>query len=159
MLKTFSFNGFQGRVDEYIDSRNPKNGELKKIAVQVAKLMAGMHGCGDSRFSCDSLKSQIKRSFSTIDFQKVDHGLHARVTEAYHKALEIVKTSTSPIGVCHNDLHCKNILVTKNGKERVYLIDFEFSGLNLTDYDVGNYSAFNNLCPAPKFGHFWRFSE
>ena len=26
-------------------------------------------------------------------------------------------------------------------------------------YDGDNYSAFRNFRPAPKFGHFWRFSE
>lgn len=44
-----------------------------------------------------------------------------------------------PLVISHNDLHCGNIMINKEDKFDLKVIDFEFSSLNFIGFDIVNY--------------------
>ncbi|MBF0847095.1 phosphotransferase, partial [Streptococcus danieliae] len=92
-----------------------------------------------------SKKFQTKAVFNPIEIlEKYSYQLQNSNfdIEEYKELIDTFIELYSPDRLCHNDLKEGNFLFTSN---KIYLLDYEYSGINDPYFDIASFIAENNL--------------
>lgn len=145
----------QGRLEEFIPSRKLDTEELclPNISAEIAQKMAVFHAMKMP------FNKEPKWLFGTMN-KYLDQVLKISFTrrsqiKKYNKLLSydlrhemetlrcLLQETYSPVVFCHNDCQEGNILLLDNkkntGKQKLMLIDFEYSSYNYRGFDIGNH--------------------
>ncbi|XP_004627188.1 choline kinase alpha isoform X2 [Octodon degus] len=145
----------QGRLEQFIPSRRLDTEELSlpDISAEIAEKMATFHGMKMP------FNKEPKWLFGTME-KYLDQVLKIKFTEesrvkqlqkflSYNLPLELEKlrllleSTLSPVVFCHNDCQEGNILLLEgrenSEKQKLMLIDFEYSSYNYRGFDIGNH--------------------
>ncbi|XP_075998058.1 choline kinase alpha [Genypterus blacodes] len=142
----------QGRLEQYIPSRKLDTFELSdpSLSAEVAEKMAKFHGMRmpfnkEPKWlfgTMDKYLSQVMR----LNFTKESHLHHFNRLLSYnlphemHMLKSLLESTHSPVVFCHNDCQEGNILLLKRtDKQKLMLIDFEYSSYNYRGFDIGNH--------------------
>uniref|UniRef100_A0A7N6C2H8 ethanolamine kinase n=1 Tax=Anabas testudineus TaxID=64144 RepID=A0A7N6C2H8_ANATE len=110
----------QGRLEQYVPSRKLDTCELSdpSISAEIAEKMAKFHRM-------------------RMPFNKEPKWLFGTMEKS------LLESTHSPVVFCHNDCQEGNILLLKgrqtSGKQKLMLIDFEYSSYNYRGFDIGNH--------------------
>ncbi|XP_063083712.1 choline kinase alpha isoform X3 [Cavia porcellus] len=145
----------QGRLEQFIPSRRLDTDELSlpDISAEIAEKMATFHGMKMP------FNKEPKWLFGTME-KYLDQVLKIKFTEefrvktlqkflSYNLPLELetlrllLESTLSPVVFCHNDCQEGNILLLEgrenSEKQKLMLIDFEYSSYNYRGFDIGNH--------------------
>ncbi|KAM9754219.1 choline kinase alpha isoform 2-T2 [Menidia menidia] len=145
----------QGRLEQYVPSRKLDTCELSEpsITAEVAEKMARFHGMRmpfnkEPKWlfgTMDKYLSQVMR----LNFTRESHLRRFNRLLAYNLPQEmetlksLLESTRSPVVFCHNDCQEGNILLLKgrqsSDKQKLMLIDFEYSSYNYRGFDIGNH--------------------
>ncbi|XP_072242693.1 choline kinase alpha isoform X2 [Leuresthes tenuis] len=145
----------QGRLEQYVPSRKLDTCELSdpSISAEVAEKMVKFHGMRmpfnkEPKWlfgTMDKYLNQVMR----LNFTRESHLRRFNRLLAHNlpQELEILKSllesTHSPVVFCHNDCQEGNILLLKgcqsSDKQKLMLIDFEYSSYNYRGFDIGNH--------------------
>uniref|UniRef100_A0A4X2ME19 Ethanolamine kinase n=1 Tax=Vombatus ursinus TaxID=29139 RepID=A0A4X2ME19_VOMUR len=145
----------QGRLEQFIPSRRLDTEELSlpDISAEIAEKMATFHGMKMP------FNKEPKWLFGTMDkylnqVLRIKFTRESRVKKlnkllSYNLPLEmenlrsLLESTSSPVVFCHNDCQEGNILFLEGGenweKQKLMLIDFEYSSYNYRGFDIGNH--------------------
>nr|XP_004656832.1 choline kinase alpha isoform X2 [Jaculus jaculus] len=145
----------QGRLEQFIPSRRLETEELSSpdISAEIAEKMATFHGMKMP------FNKEPKWLFGTMEkylnqVLKIKFTGEARVQQlhkflSYNLPMELeslrslLVSTPSPVVFCHNDCQEGNILLLEgqenSQKQRLMLIDFEYSSYNYRGFDIGNH--------------------
>lgn len=134
------------RFIENAQTLSPEIMQDESIFTQAAKVFAKLHNCGiDTKVPFDV--------FDMADsYEKVIYGNNVPMYDDYEDVKAQIMNiknyidSTNDIKLvpCHNDPLCENWV---NGKDRLYLIDWEYAGMNDGWWDVADVSIEAHLNP------------
>ncbi len=140
----------------------PIVGDLPIIGTLITELVPGHHLRGDGFIArLDGIVSLIRRlhdsgpldsSFAIhriVEAHGRDAALHgvtvppifSELVEQSHRIEAAFAVAPQPLVACHNDLLPANVLFAD---ERVWLLDYEYAGMNERFFDLGNLSV--NAC-------------
>ncbi|XP_017712591.1 PREDICTED: choline kinase alpha [Rhinopithecus bieti] len=145
----------QGRLEQFIPSRRLDTEELSlpDISAEIAEKMATFHGMKMP------FNKEPKWLFGTME-KYLNEVLRIKFTEesrikklhkllSYNLPLELenlrslLESTPSPVVFCHNDCQEGNILLLEgqenSEKQKLMLIDFEYSSYNYRGFDIGNH--------------------
>ncbi|DAA13674.1 TPA: choline kinase alpha-like [Bos taurus] len=145
----------QGRLEQFIPSRRLDTEELSlpDISAEIAEKMARFHGMKMP------FNKEPKWLFGTME-KYLNQVLRIRFTGeskvkqlhrflSYNLPLELenlrslLESTPSPVVFCHNDCQEGNILLLdgreNSEKQKLMLIDFEYSSYNYRGFDIGNH--------------------
>ncbi|XP_070686827.1 choline kinase alpha isoform X2 [Pempheris klunzingeri] len=145
----------QGRLEQYVPSRKLDTCELSdpSISAEVAEKMAKFHGMRmpfnkEPKWlfgTMDKYLSQVMR----LNFTRESHLRRFNRLLSYNLPQEmdvlksLLESTHSPVVFCHNDCQEGNILLLKgrqsSDKQKLMLIDFEYSSYNYRGFDIGNH--------------------
>ncbi|XP_037110437.1 choline kinase alpha isoform X2 [Syngnathus acus] len=145
----------QGRLEQYMPSRKLETCELSdpSISAEVAEKMAKFHGMRmpfnkEPKWlfgTMDKYLSQVMR----LNFTRESHLRRFNRLLGYNLLQEmdllksLLESTHSPVVFCHNDCQEGNILLLKghhqSDKQKLMLIDFEYSSYNYRGFDIGNH--------------------
>ncbi|XP_072646276.1 choline kinase alpha isoform X3 [Canis lupus baileyi] len=145
----------QGRLEQFIPSRRLDTEELSlpDISAEIAEKMATFHGMKMP------FNKEPKWLFGTMEkylnqVLRIKFAGEPRVKQLhrllrYNLPLELqylrslLESTPSPVVFCHNDCQEGNILMLEgrenSEKQRLMLIDFEYSSYNYRGFDIGNH--------------------
>ncbi|XP_071362924.1 choline kinase alpha isoform X1 [Trachinotus anak] len=145
----------QGRLEQYVPSRKLDTCELSdpSISAEVAEKMAKFH------LMRMPFNKEPKWLFGTMDkylnqvmrlnFTRESHLRRFNRMLSYNLPQEmdilksLLESTHSPVVFCHNDCQEGNILLLKDrqtsDKQKLMLIDFEYSSYNYRGFDIGNH--------------------
>ncbi|XP_043826015.1 choline kinase alpha isoform X2 [Dromiciops gliroides] len=110
----------QGRLEQFIPSRrlNTEELSLPDISAEIAEKMATFHGM-------------------KMPFNKEPKWLFGTMEKS------LLESTASPVVFCHNDCQEGNVLLLEGRenweKQKLMLIDFEYSSYNYRGFDIGNH--------------------
>ncbi|XP_026338813.2 choline kinase alpha isoform X2 [Ursus maritimus] len=145
----------QGRLEQFIPSRRLDTEELSlpDISAEIAEKMATFHGMKMP------FNKEPKWLFGTMEkylnqVLRIKFAGEPRVKQL-HRLLRLnlpleleclrslLESTPSPVVFCHNDCQEGNILMLEgrenSEKQRLMLIDFEYSSYNYRGFDIGNH--------------------
>uniref|UniRef100_A0A673JM47 ethanolamine kinase n=1 Tax=Sinocyclocheilus rhinocerous TaxID=307959 RepID=A0A673JM47_9TELE len=145
----------QGRLEQFVPSRKLSTDELSVpgIFAEIAEKITRFHGMRMP------FNKEPKWLFGTME-KYMDQVLQLTFTREHHlrnfsrllsynlpqemDSLKCLLESTpSPVVFCHNDLQEGNILLLSSrentDRQRLMLIDFEYSSYNYRGFDIGNF--------------------
>ncbi|XP_058382207.1 choline kinase alpha isoform X4 [Diceros bicornis minor] len=145
----------QGRLEQFIPSRRLDTEELSlpDISAEIAEKMATFHGMKMP------FNKEPKWLFGTME-KYLNQVLRIKLTgesrvKQLHKFLSynlpleleylrsLLESTPSPVVFCHNDCQEGNILLLEgrenSEKQKLMLIDFEYSSYNYRGFDIGNH--------------------
>ncbi|KAL2094095.1 hypothetical protein ACEWY4_011407 [Coilia grayii] len=145
----------QGRLEQFVPSRklDPEELSIPSISAEIAEKVAKFH---DMRMP---FNKQPKWLFGTMNkymnqvlsltFVRESHVRKFNQLMSYNLPQEmeslksLLESTHSPVVFCHNDCQGGNILLL-NGREdsdrqKLMLIDFEYSSYNYRGFDIGNH--------------------
>nr|XP_061813091.1 choline kinase alpha-like [Nerophis lumbriciformis] len=145
----------QGRLEQYVSSRKLETCELSdtSISAEVAEKMAKFHGMRmpfnkEPKWlfgTMDKYLSQVMR----LNFTRESHLwrfnrlLNYNLLQEMDWLKSLLESTHSPVVFCHNDCQEGNILLLKDrhqsDKQKLMLIDFEYSSYNYRGFDIGNH--------------------
>nr|XP_046249837.1 choline kinase alpha isoform X2 [Scatophagus argus] len=145
----------QGRLEQYVPSRKLDTCELSdpNISAEVAEKMAKFHGMRmpfnkEPKWlfgTMDKYLNQVMR----LNFARESHLRRFNRLLSYNLPQEmdmlksLLESTHSPVVFCHNDCQEGNILLLKgrqsSDKQKLMLIDFEYSSYNYRGFDIGNH--------------------
>uniref|UniRef100_A0A8C4GLK5 Ethanolamine kinase n=1 Tax=Dicentrarchus labrax TaxID=13489 RepID=A0A8C4GLK5_DICLA len=145
----------QGRLEQYVPSRKLDTCELSdpSISAEVAEKMAKFHGMRmpfnkEPKWlfgTMDKYLNQVLR----LNFTRESHLRRFNRLLSYNLPQEIdmlkslLESTHSPVVFCHNDCQEGNVLLLKgrqsSDKQKLMLIDFEYSSYNYRGFDIGNH--------------------
>ncbi|KAM6926360.1 choline kinase alpha isoform 1-T1 [Lycodopsis pacificus] len=145
----------QGRLEQYVPSRKLDTCELSdpSISAEVAEKMAKFHVMRmpfnkEPKWlfgTMDKYLSQVMR----LNFTRESHLRRFNRLLGYNlpKEMDMLKSllesTHSPVVFCHNDCQEGNVLLLKgrqsSDKQKLMLIDFEYSSYNYRGFDIGNH--------------------
>ncbi|XP_062949390.1 choline kinase alpha isoform X3 [Cynocephalus volans] len=145
----------QGRLEQFIPSRRLDTEELSlpDISAEIAEKMATFHGMKMP------FNKEPKWLFGTMEkylnqVLRIKFTGESRVKQlhkflSYNLPLELenlrslLESTPSPVVFCHNDCQEGNILLLEgrenSEKQKLMLIDFEYSSYNYRGFDIGNH--------------------
>lgn len=145
----------QGRLEQFIPSRRLDTEELclPDISAEIAEKMATFHGMKMP------FNKEPKWLFGTMEkylnqVLRLKFSREAKVQQlhkflSYNLPLELenlrslLQYTRSPVVFCHNDCQEGNILLLEgqenSEKQKLMLIDFEYSSYNYRGFDIGNH--------------------
>ncbi|MFF2447249.1 winged helix-turn-helix transcriptional regulator [Neobacillus sp. NPDC058068] len=129
------------------ETLNPKTGTREENLVQVAGIFNTLHTSGETfstRFDVFEKVTEYETILSALNGKLFDG--HAEVKEQVLELEAFYKSLQVQLVPCHNDPLAENFV--KSGEERMYLIDWEFSGMNDPLWDVAAYIIEAELSPA-----------
>ncbi|XP_029908615.1 choline kinase alpha isoform X2 [Myripristis murdjan] len=145
----------QGRLEQYVPSRKLDTCELSdpSISAEVAEKMAKFHGMRmpfnkEPKWlfgTMDKYLSQVMRLNFTRDshLRRFNRLLSYNLPHEMDTLKSLLEATHSPVVFCHNDCQEGNILLLKgqqsSDKEKLMLIDFEYSSYNYRGFDIGNH--------------------
>lgn len=120
---------FQENAKTFISSKN-----LSSI-IEIAKILKSFHS---KKFKTSAVFNPLE-IFEKYTYQlqnpKIDY-------DDYKELLDSFSNHYNPDRLCHNDLKEGNFLFTSN---KIYLIDYEYAGLNDPYFDIASFIAENDL--------------
>ncbi|XP_029289748.1 choline kinase alpha [Cottoperca gobio] len=141
----------QGRLEQYVPSRKLDTCELSdpSISAEVAEKMAKFHVMRmpfnkEPKWlfgTMDKYLSQVMR----LNFTRESHLRRFNRLRSYNLLQEmdmlksLLESTHYPVVFCHNDCQEGNILLLKGHKQKLMLIDFEYSSYNYRGFDIGNH--------------------
>ncbi|KAJ8388619.1 hypothetical protein AAFF_G00131840 [Aldrovandia affinis] len=145
----------KGRLEQYMPSRCLVTEQLRvpELSVEIAAKMACFHrmvmpfnkkpkwllGTID-RYMDRVLGLKFARDAQMKKFNKLmEHNLEAELRTLW----AVLAETPSPVVFCHNDVQPGNILMLEDqdpsSKDKLMLIDFEYSSYNYRGFDLGNH--------------------
>ncbi|XP_040827061.1 choline kinase alpha isoform X2 [Ochotona curzoniae] len=145
----------QGRLEQFIPSRRLDTEELSlpDISAEIAEKMATFHGMKmpfnkEPKWLFGTMEKYLTQVLR-IKFTEEPKARQLQKFLAYNLPLELQKlrslleSTPSPVVFCHNDCQEGNILLLEGRehleKEKLMLIDFEYSSYNYRGFDIGNH--------------------
>lgn len=134
--QTLYFNKMSGeKLTKYISDSRYLDIDSSDDAVAVAKKLKLLHG----------IETKTTRKFAMFDRLK-EYRKHVPATALIPKEDYIVKNvkkyERDYLCLCHNDVVRGNLLFTEN---ELFLIDFEYAGLNSAYFDLASFITENNI--------------
>lgn len=129
------------------ETLNPKTGTREDNLVLVADIFRNLHTSGETfnaPFDVFEKITEYETVLANLNGQLFDG--HEQVKqqvlelEAYYKSLNVVPVP------CHNDPLAENFV--KSGEDKMFLVDWEYSGMNDPFWDVAAYIIEAELSPA-----------
>ncbi|MFK9091558.1 phosphotransferase [Bacillus salipaludis] len=129
------------------ETLNPKTGTREDNLIQVAGIFNRLHTSGETFHARFDVFEKITE-YETIlaDLNGAVFDAHDVVKQQVLELEEYYKSLNIPLVPCHNDPLAENFV--KSGEERMFLIDWEFSGMNDPLWDVAAYIIEAELSPA-----------
>ncbi|XP_038562183.1 choline kinase alpha isoform X2 [Micropterus salmoides] len=145
----------QGRLEQYVPSRKLDTCELSdpSISAEVAEKMAKFHGMRmpfnkEPKWlfgTMDKYLSQVMRLKFTREsyLRRFNRLLSYNLPQEMDMLKSLLESTHSPVVFCHNDCQEGNVLLLKgrqsSDKQKLMLIDFEYSSYNYRGFDIGNH--------------------
>ncbi|XP_017284409.1 choline kinase alpha isoform X2 [Kryptolebias marmoratus] len=145
----------QGRLEQYVPSRKLDTCELSNssISAEVAEKMAKFHGMRmpfnkEPKWLFGTMEkylSQVMRLNFTREahLRLFNHLLAYNLPQEMEMLKSLLESTHSTVVFCHNDCQEGNILLLKgrqsSDKQKLMLIDFEYSSYNYRGFDIGNH--------------------
>ncbi|XP_068922623.1 choline kinase alpha [Petaurus breviceps papuanus] len=145
----------QGRLEQFIPSRRLDTEELSlpDISAEIAEKMATFHGMKmpfnkEPKWLFGTMEKYLNQVLR-IKFTRESRVKKLNKLLSYNLPLEmenlrsLLESTSSPVVFCHNDCQEGNILLLEGGenweKQKLMLIDFEYSSYNYRGFDIGNH--------------------
>jgi len=114
-------------------------GQRQGAAARAARALKQMHDCGwEFRFRFE-LFAMIDEYLGVLDKLKAELPTgYNEVVEAAQPVRDALEARPTPLAPCHCDPLCENFL--DNG-ERMWIVDWEYSGMNDPIWDLGDVSV------------------
>ncbi|KAM6937811.1 choline kinase alpha isoform 2-T2 [Xenentodon cancila] len=145
----------QGRLEQYVPSRKLDTCELSdsSISAEVAEKMAKFHGMRmpfnkEPKWLFGTMEKYLSQVMK-LNFTKESHLrrfsrlLAINLPQEMEMLKSLLESTYSPVVFCHNDCQEGNILLLKrhqsSDKQKLMLIDFEYSSYNYRGFDIGNH--------------------
>ncbi|XP_074487772.1 choline kinase alpha isoform X2 [Sebastes fasciatus] len=145
----------QGRLEQYVPSRKLDTCELSdpSISAEVAEKMAKFHGMRmpfnkEPKWlfgTMDKYLNQVMRLTFTREshLRRFNRLLSHNLPQEMDMLKSLLESTHSPVVFCHNDCQEGNVLLLKgrqsSDKQKLMLIDFEYSSYNYRGFDIGNH--------------------
>ncbi|RVE71382.1 hypothetical protein OJAV_G00051230 [Oryzias javanicus] len=145
----------QGRLEQYVPSRKLDTWELSdpSISAEVAEKMARFHAMRmpfnkEPKWLFGTMEkylSQVMKLNFTREAQlrRFNRLLALNLPQEMEMLKSLLESTNSPVVFCHNDCQEGNILLLKgrqsSDKQKLMLIDFEYSSYNYRGFDIGNH--------------------
>ena len=145
------FNEHTGlKIVEYIpeaETLNPKTGKREDNLAKVAKVFSKLHNSGQIFTDRFDVFEKITEYETVLDKLKgkLFNG-HDEVKKQVLELEDFYRSLNVKLAPCHNDPLAENFI--KSGEEKMYLIDWEFSGMNDPYWDIAAYIIEAELSPA-----------
>ncbi|XP_030071555.1 choline/ethanolamine kinase isoform X2 [Microcaecilia unicolor] len=145
----------QGRLEQYIPSRRLHTQDLQNpdISSEIAVKISRFHKMKmpfnkEPKWLFGTMESYMKQ-ISDLTFTRDSHIKKFNKLKTYNLEKEmkslrgLLECTPSPTVFCHNDVQEGNILLLANqdpsSRDRLMLIDFEYSSYNYRGFDIGNH--------------------
>ncbi|XP_032138513.1 choline kinase alpha isoform X6 [Sapajus apella] len=145
----------QGRLEQFIPSRRLDTEELSlpDISAEIAEKMATFHGMKmpfnkEPKWLFGTMEKYLNEVLR-IKFtgesriQKLHKFLNYNLPLELENLRSLLESTPSPVVFCHNDCQEGNILLLEgrenSEKQKLMLIDFEYSSYNYRGFDIGNH--------------------
>ncbi|XP_071974087.1 choline kinase alpha isoform X1 [Engystomops pustulosus] len=145
----------QGRLEQFIPSRKLETEELglPDISAEIAQKMARFHDMSmpfnkEPKWLFGTMEKYLKQVLK-IKFTRESHTRKLNKLLSYNLPKEmtnlraLLEATQSPVVFCHNDCQEGNILLLdgreNSEKQKLMLIDFEYSSYNYRGFDIGNH--------------------
>ncbi|XP_026636964.1 choline kinase alpha isoform X1 [Microtus ochrogaster] len=145
----------QGRLEQFIPSRRLDTEELHlpDISAEIAEKMATFHGMKmpfnkEPKWLFGTMEKYLNQVLR-LKFSGEARAQQLHKILAYNLPLELenlrslLQYTRSPVVFCHNDCQEGNILLLdgreNSEKQKLMLIDFEYSSYNYRGFDIGNH--------------------
>ncbi|KAG8522684.1 Choline kinase alpha, partial [Galemys pyrenaicus] len=145
----------QGRLEQFIPSRRLDTEELSlpDISAEIAEKMATFHGMKmpfnkEPKWLFGMMEKYLQQVLR-VKFTGDSRAEQLHRLLSYDLPLELerlrslLEATPSPVVFCHNDCQEGNILLLdgreRSGKQKLMLIDFEYSSYNYRGFDIGNH--------------------
>ncbi|XP_018408390.1 PREDICTED: choline kinase alpha [Nanorana parkeri] len=145
----------QGRLEEFIPSRKLETEELSfpDLSSEIAEKMARFHDMSmpsnkEPKWLFGTMEKYLKQVLK-IKFTRESHIRKFNTLLSYNLSKEmgtlrsLLESTPSPVVFCHNDCQEGNILLLEgrenSEKQKLMLIDFEYSSYNYRGFDIGNH--------------------
>nr|XP_029135256.1 choline kinase alpha-like isoform X2 [Labrus bergylta] len=145
----------QGRLEQYVPSRKLDTCELSdsSISAEVAEKMAKFHAMRmpfnkEPKWlfgTMDKYLNQVMRLNFTRESQlrRFNRLLSYNLPQEVDMLKCLLESTHSPVVFCHNDCQEGNVLLLRgresSDKQKLMLIDFEYSSYNYRGFDIGNH--------------------
>ncbi|XP_070621858.1 choline kinase alpha isoform X1 [Erythrolamprus reginae] len=145
----------QGRLEEFIPSRKLDTEELSvpDISAEIAEKMAKFHGMKmpfnkEPKWLFGTMEkylNQVMRIKFTREsrVRKLNKILSYNLPQEMKNLRSLLEATPSPVVFCHNDCQEGNILLLDgredSEKQKLILIDFEYSSYNYRGFDIANH--------------------
>uniref|UniRef100_A0A098M159 Ethanolamine kinase n=1 Tax=Hypsiglena sp. JMG-2014 TaxID=1550645 RepID=A0A098M159_9SAUR len=145
----------QGRLEEFIPSRKLDTEELSvpDISAEIAEKMAKFHGMKmpfnkEPKWLFGTMEkylNQVMRIKFTREsrVRKLNKILSYNLPQELKNLRSLLEATPSPVVFCHNDCQEGNILLLDgredSEKQKLMLIDFEYSSYNYRGFDIANH--------------------
>ncbi|XP_026562448.1 choline kinase alpha [Pseudonaja textilis] len=145
----------QGRLEEFIPSRKLDTEELSMpdISAEIAEKMAKFHGMKmpfnkEPKWLFGTMEkylNQVMRIKFTREsrVRKLNKILSYNLPQEIKNLRSLLEATPSPVVFCHNDCQEGNILLLDgredSEKQKLMLIDFEYSSYNYRGFDIANH--------------------
>ncbi|KAI5098220.1 choline kinase alpha isoform X1, partial [Silurus meridionalis] len=160
----------QGRLEQYFPSCNLSKEEQKSLSLstEIAEKIARFHKMKmplnkEPKWLFGTMEKYMNQ-IQSLTFNSKIQTLKFNLLMSYNLPQEmenlrcLLEPSKSPVVFCHNDLQEGNILLVSDQenmeKEKLMLIDFEYSSYNYREFDIANYFCewmYQYHCDAPFF--------
>ncbi|XP_066242640.1 choline kinase alpha isoform X3 [Saccopteryx leptura] len=145
----------QGRLEQFIPSRrlNTEELSLPDISAEIAEKMATFHGMKmpfnkEPKWLFGTMEKYLNQVLR-IKFTRETRVKQLHRLLGYNLPLELehlrslLQSTPSPVVFCHNDCQEGNVLLLEGRenteKQKLMLIDFEYSSYNYRGFDIGNH--------------------
>ncbi|KAK6488191.1 choline/ethanolamine kinase [Huso huso] len=145
----------EGRLEQYIPSNRLLTEQLRvpDLSGEIAVKMSRFHGMvmpfnKEPKWLFGTIERYMKQIL-TLKFTKEAHLKKFNKLMKYNLPAEmeslraLLESTASPVVFCHNDVQEGNILMLADrdpsSKEKLMLIDFEYSSYNYRGFDIGNH--------------------
>ncbi|XP_063756297.1 choline kinase alpha isoform X2 [Eleginops maclovinus] len=145
----------QGRLEQYVPSRKLDTCELSNpsISAEVAEKMAKFHVMRmpfnkEPKWLFGTMEkylSQVMRLNFTREshLRRYNRLLSYNLLQEMDMLKSLLESTHSPVVFCHNDCQEGNVLLLNgrqsSDKQKLMLIDFEYSSYNYRGFDIGNH--------------------
>ncbi|XP_066540331.1 choline kinase alpha isoform X2 [Hoplias malabaricus] len=145
----------QGRLEQFVPSRKLATDELRipGICAEIAKKIATFHKMKmpfnkEPKWLFGTMEKYMHQ-VQSLTFTRETHFRKFARLMSYNLPQEmeslrcLLESTQSPVVFCHNDLQEGNILLLSGregmDKQKLMLIDFEYSSYNYRGFDIGNF--------------------
>ncbi|KAL7878819.1 hypothetical protein AOLI_G00097930 [Acnodon oligacanthus] len=145
----------QGRLEQFVPSRKLATEELRipSICAEIAEKIATFHRMRmpfnkEPKWlfgTMEKYMSQVQSLTFTreIHLRKFTQLMSYGLPQEMESLRCLLESTQSPVVFCHNDLQEGNILLLSGrenmDKQKLMLIDFEYSSYNYRGFDIGNF--------------------